>query len=401
MRPADVAALATESLRLHRLRTVLSGIAVAIGVAAVLVLAGVGDAAKRYVVGRFAAMGANLVTVSPGRTETSGMRTMFEGAERALTLDDCDAIRRRVPGLRAVAPVSLGTGAFRYGEKRRDVYVVGVTAEYATMRELAMERGRFLPPGDPRAGGSYAVIGRKLAREVFGAENPVGRMVRIGERRFRVIGVLAPKGQSLGFDFDDLALIPVATGLTMFDKVSLFHIIVQVSDPAAIPGAVARVKAVLVDRHRGEDFTVVTQDAMLKSFRAVLDTLTAAVAGIAAIAVAVAGIGIMNVMLIAVSERIAEVGLLKALGARSTQVTKLFLVEALLLSALGAVIGIATGLAVLAAGARLWPAFPLAPSPPWIVGALALALTTGGLFGLIPARRAAALPPAEALQGKR
>lgn len=402
MRSADVAWLAMESLRGHRLRTLFSGAAVGIGVAAVLVLAGLGDAAKRYVVERFAAMGANLATISPGKTETSGMAGMgITGADRDLTLEDAEAIRRRVPGLLAVAPMSLGTGAFRYGERRRDVYVIGVTAEYASMRDLGMSRGVFFPAGDSRAGGSLVVVGPKLAREIFGAEDPVGRMVRIAERRFRVIGVLRSKGQSLGFDFDDLALIPVATGIRMFDQSSLHHVVLQVSDPEAMPAAIERVKAVLADRHRQEDFTIVTQRAMLESFGAILDALTAAVAGIAAISVAVAGIGIMNVMLIAVSERIEEVGLLKALGARPRQVTSLFLTEALMLSSLGAAAGVATGLAALALGATLWPEFPLAPSPAWIAVVIALALVSGGVFGLMPARRAARLPPVEALQGRR
>ena len=401
MKAADLAALAMESLRLHRLRTALSGVAVAIGVVAVLVLAGLGDAAKRYVVGRFAAMGTNLATISPGKTETSGAFMVGSWGDRDLTLDDAEAIRRQVPGIQALVPMSLGSGAFRYAERRRHVYVVGVTAEYATMRELTLTRGQFLPPGDPRAGGSCVVIGPKLAREVFGAEAPVGKMVRIGERRFRVIGVLAPKGQSLGFDYDELALVPVATGLQMFDKSNLYHIVIQVPDPDAMAGVLAAARTVLIDRHRGEDFTIVTQDAMLKSFRSILDALTAAVAGIAAISVAVAGIGIMNVMLISVSERVAEVGLLKALGAPPQLIARLFLVEALLLSGLGALIGLVLGNGVLLLGARLWPAVPLGPSLPWTAAALGLALAAGGGFGFLPARRASRLAAAEALRGKR
>ena len=401
MKPADIASLAGESLRIHRLRTGMSSMAVAIGATAVLVLAGLGEGAKGYVVGRFAAMGANLATISPGKTETSGAVMIGTWGDRDLTLEDAEALRHHVPGLRTLVPMSLGSGGFRFGERRRDVYVVGVTAEYARMRDLAIARGQFLPAGDPRAGASVVVIGAKLAREVFGTANPVGQMVRVADHRFRVIGVLQPKGQSLGFDFDDLALVPVATGLRMFDKATLYHIVVQVNDAAAMPAALAAAKAVLIDRHRGEDFTVVTQDAMLKSFRAILDALTAAVAGIAAISVAVAGIGVMNVMLIAVSERVAEVGLLKALGAGRGQITRLFLVEALMLSAIGGLIGVAIGVGALLAGARIWPDFPLAPSGRWIAGVMALVLTAGGIFGIIPARRAAALPAAEALSGRR
>ncbi|HET7224557.1 MAG TPA: ABC transporter permease [Candidatus Eisenbacteria bacterium] len=401
MRPADVAALAVESLRLHRLRTAMSGVAVAIGITAVLALTGLGDAAKRYVVDRFSAMGANLATISPGKTETSGSLMAGGWGGRDVTLDDAEAVRVQVPELRAVVPISLGSAAFRYQDRRRDVYVVGVTADYTGLQNLHVMRGRFLPPGDMYAGGSVVVVGPKLAREVFGGEDPVGRMVRIAQRRFRVIGVLEPKGRALGFDYDELALVPVATGLRMFDQTNLHHLMVQASDPGAMPGAIARVKAVLIRRHRAEDFTVVTQDALLRSFRAILDALTAGLAAIAAISVAVAGIGIMNVMLVSVSERIAEVGLLKAIGAEPRQIASLFLTEALLLSGLGGLAGVAVGAAALLVGARIWPNVPLAPSGRWMLASLALALVAGGAFGLAPARRAARLPAAEALRGKR
>ena len=401
MKTSDLAALALESLRLHRLRTALSGVAVAIGVTAVLVLAGLGDAAKRYVVDQFAAMGSNLAAICPGKTETSGAFMVGNWGQRDLTLDDAEAIRRRVTGIKGVAPLSLGSGAFRYAERRRDVYVVGATADYGLMHELVLTRGRFLPPGDPRAGGSLVVIGSKLATEVFGSDDPIGRMVRIGERRFRVIGVLAPKGLSLGFDYDELALVPVATGLQMFDKSNLHRILVQAPDAGALPRVVAAARQVLIERHRGEDFTILLPDAMLKSFRSILDALTAAVAGIAAISLAVAGIGIMNVMLISVSERVAEIGLLKALGAPPRLITRLFLLEALLLSGLGAGIGLVLGDGTLLLGARLWPGLPLGASLQWTTTALALALAVGGGFGFLPARGAARLSAVDALRGKR
>jgi putative ABC transport system permease protein len=397
----DAALLAIESLTLHRLRTGLSAVAVGIGVTAVLVLAGLGDAVKRYVVEQFAAMGSNLVMIMPGKTETSGAVMVGTWGDRDLTLEDADAIRRRVPGLSAVVPMSLGSAAFRYAERRRDVYVIGVTSDYEAMRELTVRRGEFLPSGDLRAGGSVVVIGTKLAREVFGNEDPVGRMVRIAERRFRVVGVLGPKGQSLGYDFDELALVPVATGMRMFDQSSLYRILVQASDAAALPRVIAATREVVMDRHRAEDFTIVSQDAMLRSFRSILDALTAAVAGIAAISVAVAGIGIMNIMLIAVSERVAEVGLLKALGANRGEITRLFLLEAMFLSGWGGALGITLGIGAILAVAHARPDFPLEPSGPWTLAIFVVALTVGGVFGLLPARRAAGLAAAEALRGKR
>ena len=246
------------------------------------------------------------------------------------------------------------------------------------------------------------VIGRTVLREVFRDENPLGKSVRIAEWRLRVIGVMAPKGSSLGTDFDDLAIVPVATGMRMFNQSGLFRIVAQASDAQAIPVVRREMMNILKDRHQGdEDFTLITQDAMLETFGAIIGALTVALAGIAAISLAVAGIGIMNVMLVSVSERTTEVGVLKALGAKPRQILSVFLVEALLLSGSGAVLGTLLGLVGIAIGAGIWPDFPIRPSVPWIGIVVVLSLVAGAAFGLMPARRAAALQPAEALRGKR
>ena len=401
MKLTDLGGLTVESLTLHRMRTLLTLLAVAIGATAVLLLTALGDAAKGYVVGRFAAMGANLVLITPGHTETSGMAAMGTGSDRDLTIEDAEAIRMRVPLTRMCIPISIGSAPVYYEDRHRDVYVLGTTAEYAVMRDLKMARGEFLPRVDPRAGGAEVVIGQTVAHELFGDSDPVGRVVRVSTARFRVIGVMAPKGQSLGFNYDDLVIVPVARGLRLFNQSSLARVLVQAVSSADLTVAAAGAKAVLIDRHRQEDFTLITQDAMLRSFRAVIDALTAALAGIAAISLAVAGIGIMNVMLVSVSERVAEVGLLKALGARRAQILRLFLAEAVVLSAAGAAIGIAIGVAAIEVAARLWPQFPLAPSAGWIATISALALVAGALFGLLPARNASRLEVVEALRGKR
>jgi putative ABC transport system permease protein len=402
MRAADVLALAIESLRLHRLRVGLSLLAVGIGATAVLLLTSLGEGAKRYVVEQFASLGTNLVVVLPGRTETTGMGpASFGGATRDLTLDDVEAIRRRAPAVRDVAPFSLGSAEVEHEERARSVYVMGTTANYARLRDLRVAQGAFLPEGDPRRGEPVVVIGSKLKRELFQNERAVGEYVRIAQARFRVIGVLEPKGQSLGVDFDDIAMVPVASGMRLFDQSSLYRIMVQAGDEASIPAVVRQVREVLTDRHRAEDFTVVTQDAMLGSFRNIIQALTLALAAIAAISLAVAGIGIMNVMLVSVSERVHEVGLIKALGGRRREIASLFLVEAVLLSGLGALLGLAFGAIVLRIAASLWTFLPLTPSPAWAAVIVGFSLVTGAAFGLIPARRAARLPAAESLRGTR
>ena len=402
MRAADILGMAVESLRLHRLRVGLSLLAVGIGATAVMLLTSLGEGAKRYVVEQFASLGTNLVVVLPGRTETSGMGpASFGGATRDLTLDDVESIRRRAPAVRDVAPFSLGSAEAEFEERTRSVYVVGTTSSFGRLRDLDVAEGVFLPEGDPRRGEAVVVLGSKLKRELFQNEPALGEYVRLAQARFRVIGVLVPKGQSLGVDFDEIALVPVSSGMRLFDQSGLYRVMVQAADEASIPIVVRQVREVLRDRHRAEDFTIVTQDAMLGSFRNIIQALTLALAAIAAVSLAVAGIGIMNVMLVSVSERVHEVGLIKALGGRRREIASLFLVEAVLLSGLGAVLGLAAGFLILRVAAALWTFLPLTPSPMWAGIVLGFSILIGAVFGLIPARRAARLPAAESLRGTR
>jgi putative ABC transport system permease protein len=401
MKRRDLIGLAKETLTLHRLRTGLTLSAIAIGVVAVLLLTALGDAAKAYVVQEFAGVGTNLVIAVPGKVETSGGMPAFGGSTRDLTLEDCDAVRRQSSAVREVAPFSLGAGPIEYAERSRDVRVIGTTAPFLGVRKLTISAGRFLPPGDPRQGDRVVVLGQKVARELFQGENPLGRLVRVAEWRFRVIGVLGPKGSSVGIDYDDLVIVPVSVGLKMFNQTGLFRIMIEAVSPEAVPVALEQVKAVLIARHDDdEDFTLITQNAMLKTFGAVIDALTAGLAGIAAISLAVAGIGIMNVMLVSVSERTGEVGLLKALGARRRQILDVFLVEAVMLSSAGAVVGVTVGVVFILIAARIWPFIPLQPSPGWIALVIVLAVAAGVSFGLMPARRAARLDAATALRGR-
>jgi putative ABC transport system permease protein len=397
----DLIGLAFDAQARHHLRTVLTLGGIAIGVTAVLLLTALGEAAKGYVVNEFAGIGTNLVIVLPGRTETSGGMPTFGGTTRDLTIEDTEAILRQSSAVRRVAPLSAGTARFSHEGRFRDVRVMGTTSEFEDIRGLQLRSGQFLPPGDPREGDAVVVIGPKIQAAIFPGENPIGQAVRIGDWRFRVIGVMEEKGEFLGIDFDDMAIVPVMTGLRLFDQTTLFRIFTQAGSAEEVPAAKEQIRRVLVDRHDGdEDFTMITQEAMLGTFRAVIDALTAALAGIAAISLGVAGIGIMNVMLVSVSERSAEVGLLKALGARRRQILGVFLAEALMLSGGGAVAGIAVGVTLVWIAGAIFPDFPIAPSLLWIGVVLALALVSGAAFGLMPARRAAGLAAADALRGK-
>jgi len=392
----DLLRFAVGALTGHRLRTALSVLGVAVGIAAVIALTALGEGARRYVTSEFAGLGSNLVIVLPGKVETTGVAP-FGGVVHDLTLEDFRALAR-VPGVHRAAPLSVGSEEVRAGARARSVPVLGTTAEFAEVRHVRVAAGRYLAPGDPDAGGNEMVLGAKAAGELFGAENPLGQVVRVGDWRFRVVGVLAPHGRGvIGFDFDDLVFIPVRTAMRMFNRPSLFRILVDVQGPSEMDPVKSRILALMRERHRADDVTVFTQDALLSAFSSIMRALTLALAAIASVSLVVAGVGIMNVMLVSVAERRAEVGLLKALGARDRQVLSAFLAEATVLSVVGGLIGLAVGSAAIVAFRRIYPSFPAMP-PGWaIAAALALSVLVGIVFGVWPARRATRLDPVLAL----
>jgi putative ABC transport system permease protein len=374
-------------------------LAMAIGVAAVVVLTALGDGARRYVIDEFSAIGSNLVIVLPGRSQTGGFSpaNAVTSTPRDLTLEDARAVAR-AQAVRRVAPLVVGLSEVGAGGRLRETSVIGTTAEFLAVRRMKLAQGRFLPADEWDRGSPVVVLGAKLRAELFGAAPALGQRVRIGDRRFRVIGVLAPTGQGLGMATDELAIVPVAMAQAMFNTNTLFRILIEAHSRAALDAAKAQALEIIKARHDGEeDVTVITQDAVLQTFDRLLAALTLGVAGIAAISLAVAGILVMNVMLVSVAQRTAEVGLLKALGATARAIRSLFLTEAALLSAAGAVAGYGLGQVGALAIRQLYPQFPAYP-PAWAVfAALATALVTGIAFGVLPARRAARLDPVAAL----
>ena len=384
MKIDDTLGFAFRSLRGYPLRTGLMLLAMAIGVASVVLLTALGEGARRYVTQEFTSLGTHLLIVLPGRSETTGGPPPLLGeTPRDLTLEDALAFLRS-SAVRRVAPVMVGSAPVARDGLSRETVILGTTAAMAEVRNLSMAQGRFLPAGEASRAEAHCVLGNKLKTELFGNTSPLGRFVRIGERRFRVIGALAPKGQSLGVDISDVAIIPVASASALFNRVSLFRILVQ---------ARGRVDVATIARTQ----TVITQDAMLATFDRIFKTLTLAVAGIAAISLAVAGILIMNVMLVAVSQRTGEIGLLKALGAPGGQILRLFLSESAMLSLVGAALGLLLAGGGLLLADRFFPNFPMA-APAWaLLAAVGVALASGLVFGVMPARRAARLDPVAAL----
>jgi len=403
MRAPDLLRLAAASLFRAPLRSAMMLLAMAIGVAAVVVLTSLGEGARRYVTGEFRALGTDLLIVLPGRSETTGVQPgLFAGeTPRDLTLDDARALLR-IPDIERIAPLVVGSAPVSSAGRSREVPIIGTNSEFLAVRNLSMGQGAFLPSGDIDLDQAVCVIGSKVRSELFPERPAVGASVRIGDRRFRVIGVLGDSGRAVGLDLQELVIIPVGSAQQVFDTESLFRILVQARDEDAMPRVRTAVLAAIKDRHQGEeDVTVITQDAVLATFERIFTALTLTLAGIASISLAVAGILIMNVMLVAVSQRTAEVGLLKALGARGRQITALFLAEAVLLSLAGALAGLLVGGAANGLIGRMYPALPVG-APAWaVVLAVAIAVASGVVFGLMPARRAARLDPVAALAGRR
>ncbi|MCO6411581.1 MAG: ABC transporter permease [Thiogranum sp.] len=399
MQTGDVTRFAWGALCGYPTRTLLMLLAMGIGVAAVVVLTSLGEGARRYVTGEFASLGTNLIIVIPGRSETAGISptTMMGETPRDLTLDDARALTRSY-SVRRIAPLNVGSADINWRGKQREVTVLGTTHEMLAIRHWELSQGKFLPATDLDLATPVCVIGSKIRNELFGAQRAIGEWVRLGDRRFRVIGIMGSEGRSIGVDVQETVMIPVASAQQLFNTPSLFRILVEAKSREAIEPVKQFIIDTLQQRHQGEkDVTVITQDAVLATFDRIFSALTYAVGGIAAISLIVAGILIMNVMLVAVSQRTSEIGLLKALGAAPRQIIVLFLSEALLLSGLGAALGLLLGELASMLLRQLFADLP-AHAPAWaVVTALLVAILTGLLFSLLPARRAARLDAVLAL----
>ena len=397
MQIRDILSFSTHAATANRGRTLLMLLAMAIAVSSVVVLISLGDGARHYVIDQFATLGTNLLIVLPGRSETTGGPPPLLGeTPRDLTLEDAMALTR-IRTARRVSSIIAGSALVSVGHLERELLVLGSTSELYEIRHLALSQGSFLPPGEPTRAEAVCVIGLKGKKELFGNQPAIGQWLRIGDRRFRVIGILSP-GVSLGEDLGEVVIIPVAAAQALFNRSSLFRILVETTNLEGMEQTRQAILDTIRVRHEGEDdITVITQDAVLTTFDRIFKALTLSVAGIAAISLVVAGIMIMNVMLVAVSNRRAEIGLLKALGASRTQILGLFLTESTILSSIGAGIGLLLALLGMRLAAFLFPQFPLQLAPWSSTISLGVALITGIVFGVLPARRAANLEPAFAL----
>jgi len=399
MRYADFVNFTYASLRAQRLRTALTALGIAVGIAAVILLTSIGEGLHRFIIDEFTQFGTNIIGVSPGRIQTHGAPLGAVNTVRPLTVDDALALRR-APYVRAVVPVIQGNAEITHTGRSRRVTLYGVGAEFAAAFRMRVALGKFLPEDDPRAPRAFAVLGSKAALELFGDNNPLGDRIRVGGERYRVVGVMQAKGQVLGFDLDDTVFIPVGRALEMFNRESLMEIDVTYEPTAPLAEVEEGIKRILSARHGSEDYTVTPQEKMLEVFGTVLDAVTFAVAAIGGISLVVGGVGILTILTIAVAERTSEIGLLRAVGATRRGILALFLGEAALLAVLGGTAGLLLGWGAALALHLLVPALPV--HTPWSYALLAelLALCVGLAAGVLPARRAALLDPLEALRSE-
>lgn len=395
----DLLRLTTSSFTAYRLRSFLTGLGIAIGIMAVILLTSIGEGLHRFVLAEFSQFGANITTVQPGKTQMQGGNVGIFGSSRPLSLDDAEALRH-LPYVESVNPGLMGNSDLRANGKTRRATVFGEGRDFARTFSMKVQSGSFWTDEDSEQARAQVVLGAKIRQELFAGVNPLGSYLRIAGQRYRVIGVMEPKGQILGMDMDDAVFVPAARAMELFNRPGLMEINVSYRASSDLGEVTRVITERMIERHGREDFTLISQQQALEVLGSVLDVITFAVGALGGISLLVGGVGILTIMTMAVTERTAEVGLLRALGAREGQVLALFLGEAMLLSALGGLAGLALGAGIAQALHGLFPALPV--HTPWHFALLAelSAVSIGLVAGVMPARRAARLDPVEALRSE-
>lgn len=398
MRSADYLRLTLRTLKASRMRSGLTVLGIAIGICAVVLLTTLGEGLRLYVLENFSQFGSRIIAINPGKSQTGGTGGLL-ASTRPLLVADAVSLRT-LPYVEYVVPVVQGSGAIEFGRRVRYTDIIGTGSEMADAWRFEVARGRFLP--DSRGGYPqlWAVLGHKVKQELFGEQTALGQFIRVGGERYRVVGIMAAKGQMLGFDLDDIVYIPVERALSLFNRTGLMEIDVTYRPGISADAMAQQVSQRLIARHGGEDFSLITQDEMLKSLDRILAVLTLAIGGLGGISLVVGAIGIITIMVTSVQERRAEIGLMRALGATQRQVMWLFLGEATLLALVGGVVGILVSGLALGGLALALPTLPIQLDPFYLLLALLLSALVGLISGVLPARRAARLNPVLALQSE-
>ena len=371
---------------------------------AVILLTAVGEGARDYITGEFRDMGTNLLIVIPGKNETSGGGSPVDlagVAPRDLTVEDAISLRQ-IEAIKNIAPIVIGETPAQFNGLERSVPIIGTTPSFLAVRKWEMATGNFLPGVTLDRSPPVCVIGKEVESELFGKNKAIGQWLRVGDRRCRVTGIIGTEGRAVGIDAQKVVVMPVSLATALFNRPSLFRIAIEARNTWEMEQIKKDIIRIIKKRHQGkEDITVIRQDSVMKSFDNIFNVLTMALGSIASISLFVAGILIMNVMLVAVSQRQAEIGLLKAIGAKNNQINHLFITEAIILSGSGALLGLVLGHTVTQILKVAFPTFNFLP-PLWAsFVSLLVALIAGVVFGLLPARRAAKLDPVIALSGNK
>jgi len=399
LRISDYINLVGSAILAHRMRSYLTMLCIAIGITAVMLLTSIGEGIHRFVLAEFTQFGTNLIKIAPGKVTTSGSSIGVFGAERPLTIEDAEALKR-IPTAKAVIPLVQGNAEVEAQTKSRRTTVYGVGPEFPTVFSFHTSSGKFLPQDDIQSPRAYAVLGHKLKQELFGNVSPLGKLIRIGGNRFRVIGVLESKGQVLGIDLDDAAYIPTQRGLALFNREGVMEIDVLYKEGSDEQAVVKQIKDIIIGRHGRNDVTITTQQQMLEVLGSILNILTFAVGALGGISLLVGGVGILTISTIAVRERKSEIGLLRALGAKRNQVLMLFLGEATILSTIGGMAGILFGVGLAFLLHLAVPALPTQFSIFFAVLSVVTSIVIGLIAGVLPAMHAAKLDPVESLRAE-
>jgi putative ABC transport system permease protein len=407
---ADTVRNSWEAIRSHKLRSALTSLGILIGIAAVVLTVGLGQGAQHKVANQLSALGGNLLIISPGSSTTGGVRGGF-GSASTLTLADATALASTTaaPSIGGVAPIlQSNSQEVDNGATNWTTTVVGTTSSWLPVRGRELSAGRFLSAADESGAAAVTVLAADTASELFGPLNPVGQTVTINSAPYEVIGVLTSAGSDSTTNLDDQAIVPISTAAQRIvggtNRTSVQTIYVKATAPDRLSGAYQEAEAILQNRHAQtaastSDFTITTQQSVLSTTSSVDSTLTTLLMGVAALALIVGGIGVMNIMLVSVKERTREIGLRKALGGTPALIRRQFLSEASILGLTGGLLGVACGIG----GAVVLPHFianPITVSVPWVLIAIAVAIVIGVGFGVYPASRAAKLSPIDALRSE-
>lgn len=393
----ETAKLALTSIWRNKTRSSLTMLGIIIGVSAVILLVSLGQGLQQYITNQFETLGTNLIYVLPGRVAEEGFSQgppNFSGSK--LTLEHVDEISKLGGAVKTAAADSDIPTSVTYREKSKYTTVGGLSASWGDIISIEVEKGRALSETDVELGRNVAILGQSIVSEFFGQSTALGKKITIGEEKFEVIGVIEEIGsQSIGFDIDNFVGIPITVSQRIFGNDSIQTIIIQSKSKEQIEEAKDQAERYLLTQMTEDDFSVVDQSSLLETINSILGVVTAALGGIAAISLVVGGVGIMNIMLVSVTERTREIGLRKAIGARPTDILTQFLIESVTLSVVGGSIGILIGMG----GALLINQFFPASVSLWSVAlAFGVSATVGIVFGVAPAYKASKLDPIDALR---